>query len=389
MSKTLAIALWVAFVVALSAAGYVGFNPPQGGEPISLTDFMWAISVIGFPTAGALIATKLPRRPLGWILLVSPLCIMTAVFLGDGPVDFLEPARARYYAVISDALFSAGLIALMMVPLFIPDGRLRSARWKPIAVAAVIGGVVVVATTLLAPGRLAETSRFVNPLGIEGFAPVAGFIRKIEWLVYLSTLFSGITSVVLRFRAARGRERQQLKWLVLGLATVATSIITSAILIGFKVSAPEALVTGFFAVAFLSLPIAIGIAVLRDRLYDVDLIINRALVYGALTAILIGLYLLVILAFRSLLPISDSSDIGVAASTLIVAGLFQPARTRIQRFIDKRFYRRKYDAVSTLAAFTARLRDEVELERIRKEAVGVVAEAVQPAHASIWLRGTA
>ena len=389
MAKTLAITLWCAFVAALGASVYVGLNPPEGDKPIALTDMVWAVSVIGFPTTGALIATKLPRRPLGWILLISPLCIMTAVFLGDGPVDFLVPDRARYYAVAANAVFGIGMTLLMMVPLFLPDGRLRSERWKPIAWAVVVGGIALLTTSLLEPGRLTGYPDLVNPLGVPAFEAVAGVIRMLEGPYFMLTLFAGTSSVFLRFRTARGHERQQLKWLVLGLATSATAIVTSAVIIGFHLAIPEAAVTLLFVVAFLSVPVAIAIAVLRDRLYDVDLIINRALVYGGLTAVLLGSYLLAILAFRNVLPLPSDSDLGVAASTLLVAALFQPLRGRVQRFIDKRFYRRKYDAVATLDAFAARLRDEVELERIRKDVVGVVGETVQPAHASIWLRVTA
>lgn len=389
MVRILAVALWCAFVAVLGASVYAGLNPPEGDDPIALTDMIWAVSIIGFPTAGALIATKLPRRPLGWILLVSPLSIMTGVFLGDGPVDFLPPDQARYYAVAANGLFIVGLTTLMTVPLFIPDGKLRSSRWMPVVWAVAVGATLLLTTAILEPGPMPEYPEFVNPVGVQAFEPIAAVVRKVEGLIYLSTLGAGMTSVVLRFRTARGRERQQLKWLVLGLGAAATAVLTSAVLIGFGVSVPEVVVTLVFVIAFLSLPVSIAIAILRDRLYDVDVIINRALVYGALTAVLVGLYLLTILVIQGLLPLSSDSDLGVAASTLLVAGLFRPARRRMQSFIDKRFYRRKYDAAATVAAFSARLRDEVELERIRDDVVGVVVETVQPAHTSIWLRGTA
>ena len=388
-TRLLAVGLWSAFLVALIASIYVGFNPPRGNQPIALSDAIWASSIIGFPTAGALIATRLPTRPLGWILLISPLCIMTGVFLGDGPVDFATPDQARYYAVVANCIFNIGMNLLVLTPLLMPDGRFRSEGWRRVARIVLIGGGVLLVTAAVEPGPLTEYPEYVNPFGIRAVGPMTDLVRFLEGPFYLLALGAGIVSIFQRFRASTGQERQQMKWLALSVGVIGICVVSGPVLQAVGLGISDVFITFTFVIAFLAFPTALAIAVLRYRLYDVDVIINRALVYGALTALLAVAYLLVIFVFRSLLPLASGSDVGVAASTLLVAAMFQPLRVRVQRFIDRRFYRRRYDAGTTLARFSSRLRDEVELDRIRDDALGVVEHTLQPAHASIWMRGTA
>jgi len=382
--------LWSAFVLLLAAGTYVGFNPPEGQEPITVFDALWAGAFLGFPTAGALIASKLPHRPLGWILLTSPLFVMAGVFLGDGPVDFAAREARPYYAVAGQVLVTIGMILLLFVPQLVPDGRFLSRAWRRVAWCFVGGGALLVISKSVRPGPLQDYPEFVNPWGVDALKPLTDGVANVEGLLFMALLSVGIASVFIRFRRARGRERAQLKWLAVGLGIVGVSIGLGALsLMEVFSGLPQPIITLFFIAAIVALPTTMAIAILKHRLYDVDVLINRALVYGALTVVLLGLYLGGILAFRNLLPLPSDSDLGVAASTLIVAALFQPLRTRLQRFIDKRFYRRKYDSITVLAAFSTRLRDEVELERIRRDVLGVVGETVQPAHASVWMRGTA
>jgi hypothetical protein len=292
-------------------------------------------------------------------------------------------------AVASNGLFQVGMLLLMMAPLFLPDGRLPSPAWRRVVVIFGVAAAFLVPTALFEPGTPTEFEGLTNPLGVEAFGPVFDVIRVVEGPVFFAMLVVGIASVFLRLRRASGQQRQQMKWLALGIAVTGAAAAVEGLTALAGIEPPEVVITFTFAISFLAIPVSIGIAILRTGLYDVDVIINRALVYGALTALLLGAYLLGILAIRNLLPLGSDSDVGVAASTLVVAAMFRPLRTRVQRFIDKRFYRHKYDAATILSAFAQQLRDEMELERITRDAVAVVSETVRPAHASIWLRRTA
>jgi hypothetical protein len=202
-------------------------------------------------------------------------------------------------------------------------------------------------------------------------------------------MIASITSLVVRFRRSRGEERQQLKWFAYSAALLATSIILGTILTNLV----PVLEFGEYAnvlqiLGVCGLPVATGIAILRYRLYDIDVLINRTLVYGSLTVLLAATYFGGVVGLQSLLRVltGQESTLAVVASTLLIAALFNPLRRRVQGFVDRRFYRRKYDASKTLEAFNARLRDETELETLSGEVVGVVRETVQPAHASLWLK---
>ena len=343
-----------------------------------------------FAVVGALLVARRPANIVGWIL--SAVGIMVGIFpAGETYAAYVMTTRGQ-----PDALAVAGawvnawywflLLALAFVylPLYFPDGRLPSRRWLPVAVL-----VGIVAALAVIFGALTDTLRgqevgyrIDNPIGIEGLAPV-------EELPVFGTLGIGIlvlgtigaaASVVVRFRRSRGIERQQLKWFLYAVAPIPYFPIADY--------GPLILDALAFAWILLGLPAAIGIAVLRYRLYDVDLIINRTLVYGALTITLASIYLGGVVLLQSLLRAitGQESELAVVASTLVIAALFNPLRRRVQAFIDRRFYRRKYDAAKTLAAFSAKLRDETDLDALSDELVSVVRETVQPEHVSMWLR---
>ncbi len=202
-------------------------------------------------------------------------------------------------------------------------------------------------------------------------------------------------ALIRRFRRSHGQERLQLKWLAAGAGATASlyliSVVISVTLVPLLEAEPVWLriLDEIAFYSFVLIPVTIGIAILKHRLYDIDLIVNRALVYGALTAALTLAYVLGVTVLQALLrPLAGQSQLAVAGSTLAVAALFRPGRSRIQTFIDRRFYRRKYDAGRTLDAFSARLRDEVDLDTLASELVALVGDVLQPAHASVWLRGT-
>jgi hypothetical protein len=276
---------------------------------------------------------------------------------------------------------------LVLYLLLFPTGRLPSRRWRPVAwltVAFVVVGVVLAA---LSPGAyLGSLGPIRNPLGIEG---LTGIYKAVFFTMAPLLIVAAVLSVFVRLRRSVGIERQQLKWFAYAVAAFAVGIILVSVIT--VVDTPpwfERAGVAFFTLAGAAYPIAIGIAILRYRLYDIDRIINRTLVYGSLTAMLALVYLGGVVGLQATLRVltGQGSTLAVVASTLAIAALFSPLRLRVQRFVDRRFYRRKYDAAKTLAAFGSRLRNETDLEALGDDLVGVTSATMQPEHVSLWLR---
>jgi hypothetical protein len=366
-----------------------------------------SVPFLAFPLVGALVATKRPENPIGWICQVAGLFWMlillsesysTYAFVGSNSVPFPVTVHALLYAWLW--VPTVGLIGTYLILLF-PDGKLPSKRWRPLAW---LCGVVIAmesAATFLMPGPLQGLERVQNPFGLEGHP----WVSAVGWvslpLLALCMLASAL-SLVSRYRRSRGEERQQIKWiafaasfvglLYLGIMSAGTAI--------WLFSAPGspidpltrslwgALLENLMVLSFAGIPVAIGFAVLKYRLYEIDVIINRTLVYGSLTAMLVALYFGGIVVLQRLFVIltGEQSTLAVVASTLTIAALFNPLRGRVQRFVDRRFYRRKYDARKTLESFSTKLRNETELETLSGDVVGVVRETMQPEHVSLWLR---
>ena len=229
-----------------------------------------------------------------------------------------------------------------------------------------------------------DRPQLTNPYGVN--SPLIDALQGLSWLLLLIAIVGSVASLIVRFRRARGEQRQQMKWLAFAGAVAGTCVIVFTVLYDVV---GEAVANAAIMLGVLSLPLAAGMAILRYRLYDIDVVINRTLVYGALTATLAAAYLGCVLLLQLLLGgITGDSSLAVAGSTLAVAALFRPARARIQDVVDRRFYRRKYDAQRTLEAFSARLRDQVDLGTLNAELNSVVRDTLQPAHVSLWLRGT-
>jgi hypothetical protein len=271
--------------------------------------------------------------------------------------------------------------------LLFPTGRLPSRRWRWLAWLTVAYVVVGVITAAFSPGAYqGSLGPIRNPLGIEGLTHI---YKAVVYTMAPALFIAAAFSLFVRLRRAVGVERQQLKWLAYAAGGFAMGIILISITIA--IDTPrwyEWVASAFFVAVSPGVPISIGIAILRYRLYDIDILINRTLVYSSLTATLVALYFggIVVLQRVFVVLTGERSTLAVVASTLLIAALFNPLRRRLQAFIDRRFYRRKYDARKTLEAFSVRLRDQTDLETLNKELVGVVRETMQPAHASLWLR---
>ena len=342
-----------------------------------------------FAVVGALVVAKRPANPVGWIM--ATVALMVALFpAGDSYAAYVMSTRGRPDALAVLGAWAQGwywylLISLAFVylPLLFPDGHLPSRRWLPVAVVPGIGTLAIVVLGALSDTLTGQNVhyRIENPVGIEGLAPVEQLPAFGALGVLLGIgILGAIASVVVRFRRSRGEERQQMKWFLYP---------ASFLWIFFVVDYLPAIAGNlFFAAVVIGQPTAIGIAVLRYRLYEIDIIVNRTLVYGSLTTALVGFYFggIVILQSVFVTLTGEKSTLAVVASTLLIAALFNPLRRRIQAFIDRLFYRKKYDAAKILDAFSARLREETDLGALADDLVGVVGETVQPAHVSLWLR---
>jgi hypothetical protein len=334
---------------------------------------IWAVS---FPVVGALIATHRPRNPIGWLF--------CAVGVFQGLLIAAE-AYGDYALRIAPATVPGGLLAnwlaqwvwapsvgllVTFVPLLFPDGRLPSPRWRPVAW---LSALSIVLTCGLYGVLLWPLRAVVDRDPVELLAAGQAFVLNAAFPFMLLCGLACLTALAVRFRRARGIERQQLKWLL--FAAAITVVILSLSL----------LVNRLWLLPLLpAIPVAAGIAILRYRLYDIDRIISRTLAYGLLTVILGGCYAALVLGLGQLL--GRDSPLVVAGATLAVAALFQPARRRIQQAVDRRFNRRRYDAAQTIQAFTARLRDEIDLDTLSAELLAVVDQTVQPISRSLWLR---
>ena len=352
-----------------------------------------AVLLVGFSAfavVGAVLVAKRPTNAIGWIM--AAIALMVSFFLaGDSYAAYVMVTRGHpdALAVVSAWIGSwywLTLLVLVLVylPLLFPDGRLPSHRWLPIAVLAGVGMLGIIVLGALAdtlPLNEAPGYEIDNPIGIEGLGnvedlPVFGVLTSL----LVVCIIGAAASVVMRFRRSRGAERQQMKWFV--YAVVPMLLIPTD---GFL---PGIISSVALSVVLICLPTAIGIAVLRYRLYEIDALINRTLVYGSLTATLVALYFggIVLLQRLFVLLTGQQSTLAVVSSTLVIAALFNPLRRRIQRFIDRRFYRRKYDARKTLEAFSTKLRDETDLDALSDNLVGVARETMQPGHVGLWLR---
>jgi len=384
---------WVllAAAAAMSITGVVLSAPAEArqnaDESFGLTvAFVTVLLVFGL--VGAVVAARLPANPIGWLFLV--LALLEGVYeLAAGYARhalFVDPGSlpgATWAAWVSHWLSPLSPLLLVAALLLFPDGRPPTPRWRWVLWACGPLLVLILLEYAVAPGPLDGFPTLSNPAALEG----AEWLAELDSGPFVGALFlAAAVALVVRFRRSHGVERQQVKWFAFaaGVLVAFLIVVGAALRIVGEDSGDDSIVGGFvFAAVISGVPISTGIAILRHRLYDIDVVINRTLVYGSLTATLGATYLGLVLLIG--LAVGESS-FAVAVSTLAVAGLFRPARVRIQAVVDHRFYRRRYDAARTLEAFGARLRDELDLETLGEDVRDVVRDTVQPAHVSLWLR---
>jgi hypothetical protein len=343
---------------------------------------LYGFLALSLAIAGGLIATRHPGNAIGWIFCAFAV-YLAAAELADG--YGLRAAEEGWPGAdvgtwVIEWSWIGELTVWAFVFLLFPDGRLPGKRWRVVAWTALAGCALALPGQALNPDIGASFEDGRNPFAVE--VAWVDVLFGLGSALLSAALLASVVAFVIRLRRARGIERQQLKWFAWAAASVGM-IMPFAIAFWYE----SVLVQVLAAVAFNALPVAAGIAILRYRLYDIDVVINRTLVYGALTATLAAAYLASVLVLQLVLsPLTEQSDLAIAGSTLAVAALFRPARARIQQIVDHRFYRRRYDAARTLEAFGARLRDEVALDSLSGELRRVVGETMQPAHLSLWLR---
>jgi hypothetical protein len=404
----LAIAAQVGLILASLVFSALSIPPGTSWSAALAEPLAFGIVTLAFPTVGAVVVLRRPSHPVGRLLSVVAL----GWSLANGASSYATYALlARHGAVPGGEwalwlsgnswtiIVSQGLLLLLM--LLFPTGSLPSPSWRPVGWLAGGWTAVTVAAVAFAGGPLSDYLGLgiINPAAAPdpvgtALGALAGPLQ-LGWIVLFGV---AAIALVVRFRHSRGMERQQLKWVaVAGLLAVVLvgGAAASLALLGGEPTSPEVPVNEwllpFIVVGILSpglLPVSIGLAILRYRLYDIDLVINRTLVYGSLTVLLGAVYVAGVVGLPMLVPLAAGNDLVVAGSTLGVAALFSPLRRRVQGFVDRRFYRRRYDAQRTVDAFAARLREQVDLEDLVGGLTSVVRETLQPGSVSVWLSST-
>jgi hypothetical protein len=352
------------------------------------------LGAISYAPVGVLIAARRPSNPVGWLLCLWSVALSIGHFSSQYAIYALLAEPRSLPAGEAMAWISSWILPIIIgvqvfAYLLFPTGRLPSRRWKWFAWLIVVFVVAGLITSAFSFGANAGLGPIANPLGVKGFSRAYDGVLNMLPILYGAVALS----LFVRMRRAAGVERQQIKWFAYAAAATILGIVF-AYLIPDIIATPRWFDRAGFALNIAvmpAIPVSIGIAILRYRLYDIDVIINRTLVYGSLTATLVALYFggIVVLQRIFVLLTGEQSTLAVVASTLAIAALFVPLRRRVQGFVDRRFYRRKYDARKTLEAFSAKLRDETDLGALNNELVGVVRETMQPAHVSLWLRESA
>jgi hypothetical protein len=398
METWLAWSLVVLSIVLKTAGLTLQILSGRPEEPVPGGFLVLAVSAVVieiWSVIGAMIVSRYPHHPIGWILCVIPVVSGVDSF-AFGYAAYGQIVRhgalpgadimVVWAAIMGSEPFFVGLLILLL--LLYPDGRFLSPRWRLVAWLTIVAGAVEVPLAALKPGPVEDLPAFItNPIGVsQSVWAILGPLWSIAYTLPVLCLLAAALSLILRLRRARGDERQQVKWFAYTGALLVAGLLPFSIPGLASESTRAALMAGY-ALTLLTvagLPITMAIAIFKYRLYDIDVIINRTLVYGGLSGTLAVVYFGSVALLQRLLP--AESQLAVVLSTLAIAALFNPLRRRMQEAIDRRFYRKKYDAAKTLADFAAAARDETDLDELARRLVDVVEETMQPKSASLWLR---
>jgi hypothetical protein len=391
-SGVVAWAVWALTMLGLAVAAWLDHLQRQAGSPetawlLQPASIPLLVAAVSAATIGALVGSRRPAHPVGWLLLgLGLLVVVNGV--ASGYVTYGLVARpgalpaASYLAGIANGIEVLWLACVGFILLLTPTGSLPSPRWRWWARVAAAAPVLLVLLAAVDPQPLVpEHPEVENPLAVPVPTGLLLAVAAVAAVIVLATLVAAAGSLVVRFRRARGTERQQLRWLAVGAALAAMALLVA---VAAGAMGRDGVVLAALGTCVALLPLATGAAILRYRLYDLDRILSRTLAYGLLTVLLGGGYAGIVLGLGQLL--GRESSLVVATATLAVAAVFQPTRRRIQALVDRRFNRRRYDAAQTIQAFSARLRQQVDLDSLTGELLSLVEQTMQPTQVSLWLR---
>ena len=379
--------------LALACACFALVVARADGGDIGVEEVLSIVGGLATAIIGTLIVWSRRGGAIGWIFALLGLLLVFNVSLHDAYTEYLartDGSPIVAFAWLSGWVWVPMLFSLLVLwPMLFPDGVLDGRVWRLLFVGAVatcaVGSSLAALDPVLTGGNGEDAYEVANPIGLDALGDVdAGADGFVLGALFVIFMLGGAMSLVVRFRRSRGEARQQIKWIALAGVVVVTTFLLIAPLVEATTGANP---NWLYALAVSLVPASVGLAILRHGLFDVDLVIRRTAVYAVLTVLLAAVYVATVLAGQALFSsFAGGSNLAVAGSTLVVAALFLPLRSRVQRFVDRRFYRSRYDAQRTLEAFGSRLREQVELDELAADLRGVVSDAMRPAHASIWLR---
>ena len=392
--RTLPIALWVSalamIIILLTFPVISGHGISElAADPVVI---VFLIFVLVFVSVGALVATKRPENPLGWVMLATGITFSVAGMSTAWVEEFVRPGMEASLPAVSLAWISSWtwgigpLLSGTFLILLFPDGHLPSARWRPVARTIGVGIVMMVASIAFTPGPMDVDARvdIVNPFGIGTTDAPMTVLATIGLLVALGGLLLSVASLFARYRRAVAQTRLQIRWLAYAAIVVVVFLTAGAVIESTMGEKGVEINNTIVPASLTALPLAIGIAILRHRLFDIDRVINRTIVYALVTGSALAVYSGTVFLVGTV-AVGSSDNLTVAVATLAAAAVFRPALRWVQGFVDRRFYRRRYDAQHTIDRFGARLREETDLDELTEDLVGVVETTMQPEHVSVWL----
>ena len=383
--------VWGLSLAGLAVVMVIGVASPVSGETDFSNTVGFSIFLLSSSSVGALVSARKPENPIGWIFLAVSLFGIVAGLVTVLDRDAFDATTVREGSLvewIGNWVWTLAFAPVILVLLLFPTGRPLSPRWRFVVGGVAAGLVAATISYAFAPGRFDNSDEpITNPYGIESLDLPLEILEGVGGALIIGGLLASMVCLVLRFKRSKDVERQQLKWIAYAAGVVITAFVLTIPAEMTNQNDPRLtnLMNSIFIVVVTGIPISVGVAILRYRLYDIDRIIRRTVSYGLLTVLLATVYLAGVLLVQSTLPVADDSPVVIAASTLGMVALFRPLRNRIQAVVDRRFNRRGFDAIRTIDDFSARLRAETNLDSLTIDLVGVVRDTMQPAHISLWL----